>query len=101
MNDGTELGLAPGALLKQMLHLLSEGGIHSTVELARRLGVSEGLVTSMAAGLMRHGYLAPIALDCGTSCSGCWAAESCGRSQTAIPTLTLTPKGRQVCRKSQ
>jgi hypothetical protein len=113
MNDGTKSGAAPGALLNQVLHLLGEGGIHSTAELARRLGVSEGLVTAMAADLMRHGYLAPIALDCGTTCSGCWAprsrgvetsavarglgtAESCGRSETAIPTLTLTPKGRQA-----
>jgi hypothetical protein len=27
---------------------------------------------------------------------GLGTAESCGRSETAIPTLTLTPKGRQA-----
>jgi hypothetical protein len=84
-----------------MLHLLGEGGIHSTAELARRLEVGEGLVTAMAVDLMRHGYLAPIALDCGTSCSGCWAAERCSGSQATAPTLALTAKGRQVSRKSQ
>jgi hypothetical protein len=87
--------MTQAALPDRMLQLLGEGGIHSTAGLARRLGISERLVAAMAEDLTRHGYLTPIAQECGSSCSGCWAATSCGRPESA-PTLALTPKGRRV-----
>ncbi len=96
MSTSAEPGTAQGALLNRMLRLLGEGGIHSTAELARRLGVTEALVGAMAEDLTRHGYLASVALDCGTSCSGCWAAESCGRAEAAPLTLALTSRGRRA-----
>lgn len=84
-----------------MLHLLEEGGIHSTAELARRLETTEALVAALAEHLTRHGYLTPITRDCDAPCSGCWAAGNCGRPAPAFPTLTLTPKGRQAFRRSR
>lgn len=82
----------------RMLQLLEEGGIHSTVELARRLGVTEALIAAVADNLAHRGYLAPVDGGCGTSCSGCWAAGSCDRPQ-ATPMLALTAKGRQAARR--
>jgi FeoC like transcriptional regulator len=81
-----------------MLQLLDEGGIHSTAELARRLEISEGLITAMAGDLTHHGYLTPVESGCGTSCSGCWTAGSCYRPAVA-PMLALTAKGRQAAHR--
>jgi hypothetical protein len=81
-----------------MLQMLEEGGIHSTAELARRLGVTEALITALAEDLARRGYLAPVDDGCGSSCSGCWAAGNCGRPQLT-PMLALTPKGRQAAHR--
>jgi len=80
-----------------MLALLSEGGIASTAGLARRLGVSEGLVGLMAADLARRGYLAPLEGGCHGGCGGCHVAPACA-APGAMPSamLTLTPKGRQA-----
>ena len=89
------------SLVERMLRLLEEGGIHSTAELARRLGTTEALVTAMAENLTHHGYLAPIETGCETSCTGCWAAERCSGSPATAPTLALTPRGRQAVRRPQ
>jgi len=92
--------LAQASLPERMLQLLDEGGIHSTAELARQLETTEAMVAAMAENLARQGYLTPIESGCETSCSGCWAAESCGRSQhTAM--LALTIRGRQAARRLQ
>ena len=83
----------------RMLQLLQEGGIHSTAELARRLGTTEALVAAIAENLTHHGYLSPIESGCGQrSCSGCWVARSCDRPEVA-PMLALTAKGRQAARR--
>jgi hypothetical protein len=84
-----------------MLQLLEEGGIHSTAELARRLGTTEALVAAMAENLTHHGYLTRVETGCETSCTGCWAAGRCSGSQPTAPTLALTPKGRQAPRRSR
>jgi Mn-dependent DtxR family transcriptional regulator len=94
-----ESKLGQPSLPDRMLQLLEEGGIHSTAELARRLGITEGLVAAMAASLTHHGYLTPIETGCKTSCTGCWAAERCSGTQATAPTLALTPKGRQAARR--
>jgi hypothetical protein len=118
MKDSVESKLAQAALPYRMLQMLSEGGIHSTAELARRLGISEVLITAMAGDLARHGYLAPIESDCGKSCSGCWAHRSpgvgtsavarglgtagrCGGTETTTLTLALTPKGHRASRRTR
>ena len=54
-------------MLNDLLRLLGDGGIHSTAELARRLGVNEPLVTAMTGDLTRRGYLAPVDTGCGTA----------------------------------
>ena len=93
-------------LPRQMLALLREGGIASTADLARRLGVSQGLVVVMAAEMTRRGYLARIS-GCQGGCGGCHAVSVCvpsppqgmmGPTREAAPgeMLMLTPKGRQA-----
>ena len=84
------------SVLDELLRLLGDGGIHSTAELARRLDVSEGLVSAMAADLARRGYLEPLEAGCGTGCDGCGLAAACSpsRGNAPAPMLMLTAKGR-------
>jgi DNA-binding MarR family transcriptional regulator len=84
------------SVLDELLRLLNDGGLHSTAELARRLGVTEGLVSAMAADLARRGYLEPIETGCGTGCDGCGLAAACSPAQgdRRAPLLALTAKGR-------
>ncbi len=93
--------MAQGTLLHRVLHLLSDGGIHSTGELARQLGVGEELVRSMADDLAGHGYLAPMAAICPASCSGCQVAPGCHGPETAPRMLALTARGRQAAQRVQ
>jgi hypothetical protein len=83
-------------LPRQMLALLTEGGIASTADLARRLNVSEGLVGAMAEELARRGYLARVS-GCQGGCGGCHAASACATLQNAPGALlVLTSRGRQA-----
>jgi hypothetical protein len=94
-----ESKLVQASLPDRMLQLLEQGGLHSTAELARRLGVTEALIAALVEDLARRGYLAPIDGGCGQrSCSGCWAAVSCERPQST-PIVALTSKGRQAARR--
>lgn len=79
-------------MLNDLLRLLGDGGIHSTAEIARRLGVSEALVTTMTGDLTRRGYLAALDMGCATACDGCGMATAC--AEPRAPLLTLTAKGR-------
>lgn len=88
--------MADGTLLTGMLRLLNEGGIHSTAELARRLGVSEALVVAMADDLTRRGYLTSPEMGCTTTCDGCGLARACAIAGAGL--LTLTAKGRRATR---
>lgn len=57
--------------------MLREGGVHTPVELANRLDVSDRLVEQMLADLSRMGYLRSISSGtCQTVPNG--APESCG-----------------------
>ena len=87
--------MSDGTVLREMLEVLADGGIHATAEVARRIGVSEGLVAAMTEDLARHGYLAPLESGCEAPCSGCWAAGNCNRSEPT-PMMALTLKGRLV-----
>lgn len=85
----------------RLLRLLSAGGIRSTSELAKKLGVSEGLVTMMAEDLMRRGYLVALSGgdECGAGgCSGCSLAAACSvpAVRDRLPLLALTQRGRQM-----
>ncbi len=87
-------------MLKALVQELAQGGGASRAELARRLDVSEGLVSQLLEDLTRRGYLAPLAPPsaCG-GCNGCGlrkAGAGCGTA--ASPPLTgwqLTAKGRR------
>ena len=78
--------------MQRLLELVAEGGVHSYADLARELGVSEGLLGQMIEHLARMGYLRPVAGDCESQCTGCPLAESCA---IGGPTRvwTLTEKG--------
>ena len=63
--------------MQRLLELVAEGGVHSYADLARELGVSEGLLGQMIEHLARMGYLRPVAGDCQSQCPGCPLAETC------------------------
>ena len=67
----------PQTPMTGLLRLLSDGGLHSVTELARRLGLSEPLVAAMVADLDRRGYLAAVGDACGTACVGCGVQQAC------------------------
>jgi hypothetical protein len=86
-------------MLNDLLRLLGDGGIHSTAELARRLGVNETMVTALTGDLTRSGYLAAINTSCATACDGCGVAAACaapGEPASHASLLTLTPKGQRA-----
>ena len=83
-------------MLNDLLRLLSDGGIHSTAELARRLGVNEALLATMTGDLTRRGYLAALDMGCATACDGCGMGATC--SDPRAPLLTLTAKGQAAAR---
>ncbi len=92
--------------MNEMLRVLNEGGIHSTAELARRLGLSEGMVAAMAEDLARHGYLAALDAGCASGCKGCVPAGACppGPPRGTAPKATLfalTGRGRRAARFGQ
>ena len=81
----------------RLLQLVSYGGIRSTAELGKRLGVSEGLVTMMAEDLRRRGYLQAVSNgECVTGCASCGIANSCKLpgADMRLPLLVLTEKGK-------
>jgi hypothetical protein len=85
-------------MLNDLLRLLGDGGIHSTAELARRLGVNEALLATMTGDLTRRGYLAALDMGCGTACDGCGIAAACapGKPDAHASMLTLTAKGQRA-----
>jgi hypothetical protein len=86
-------------MLNDLLRLLGDGGIHSTAELARRLGVSEALVSAMTSDLTRRGYLAALDTGCATACDGCGLSAACaapGEPSAHASLLALTPKGQRA-----
>ena len=89
MKDGSSLPT-------RLLALLSCGGIRSTSELAKRLGVTEALVAMMAEDLTRRGYLQALDGDCGSGCGGCAIVSQCKLPgpEDRLPLLALTEKGK-------
>lgn len=63
--------------MRRLLELVAEGGVHSYADLARELGVSQGLLGQMLEDLARMGYLRPVAGDCESRCTGCPLAKTC------------------------
>jgi len=86
-------------MLRELIGVIAEGQLHSQTELARRLGVSEGLVERMLEDLARMGYLEPIA-GCADQCVACPLAKMCivGHPRRA---WVLRDKGRRAARGGQ
>ncbi len=90
---------ADTSLPMRLLQMVSYGGIRSTAELGRRLGISEGLVTVMAEDLRRRGYLQALSgSECDTGCASCAIVSTCKLPGSAdlLPLLALTEKGKTV-----
>jgi hypothetical protein len=85
------------SLPMRLLQMVSYGGIRSTAELGKRLGVSEALVTMMAEELRRRGYLQAVSCgSCDTGCASCGIVTQCKLPGPAdqLPLLVLTEKGK-------
>jgi hypothetical protein len=87
-------------MLERLLDLLATGGVHTSAELAARLGVSDGLLDQMLTDLSRMGYLrqvgdtacAPSPAAPSSRCGGCPLVGGCavvaGQSSGRIWALT-------------
>jgi len=82
-------------MLRKLLRFIAEGGTRTKTELARELGVSEGLVEQMLEDLARMGYLKSVAGGCEAQCVGCPLARTCAVG-TPTRVWVLTEKGRKV-----
>ena len=80
--------------MRELIRTIAEGRAHTQADLARRLGVSEGLVERMLEDLARMGYLESVA-SCAEECAACPLAKMCivGRPRRA---WVLTEKGRKA-----
>jgi len=80
--------------------MLAEGGVHTPVELAKRLDVSEGLVEQMLADLSRLGYLRSVSSPtCQASpgadfepCADCPLSSACSVCEPGSQVWALTQK---------
>ena len=79
-------------MLRKLLQQVAEGGVRTRAELARKLGVSEGLVEQMLEDLARMGYLRPVAGGCDAHCAACPLAKTCAVG-TPTRIWALTEKG--------
>ena len=83
-------------MLKRLLELMAEGGVHSYATLAGQLGVSTGLLEQMLQDLARMGYVAPVGGACDTSqCRHCPLGGRC-TTDTRGNVWVLTEKGVQT-----
>ena len=86
-------------MLKRLLRLVAEGGVHSYATLADQLDVSKGLLEQMLRDLVWMGYIAPVGGACDTSqCHHCPLGGSCA-TDTQGNVWALTDKGMQAARK--
>jgi len=65
-------------MLERLLGLVATGGVHSYKALAQELNVTEALLDSMIADLVRLGYLRPTEGTCEGRCQGCPKSGTCG-----------------------
>jgi len=82
-------------MLRELLRLMAQGGVRTRAELARELGVSEGLVEQMLEDLARMGYLKPVEGSCASQCTACPLAKTCAAG-TPARIWALTEKGLRL-----
>lgn len=73
-------------MLRRIMQLLEQGGVHTIANLAVALDTNEALVEQMIEGLARHGYLVPLE-GCSTQCATCPAqglCQSCVSTQSRL-----------------
>lgn len=92
-------------MLRELVRTIAEGQAHSQVELARRLGVSEGLLEQMLEDLAQMGYLIQVAGGCAEQRTACPLARICIAGQPR-KAWVLTEKGQRAaeggqCRETQ
>jgi hypothetical protein len=81
-------------MIEQLLRFLTEGGVHSYEDMAKRLSISIPLLEMMLEDLSRLGYLRPVDSASGAHCTGC-STGSC--SITGPGRLwALTDKGTRA-----
>jgi hypothetical protein len=91
-------------MLKEVLQEMSKGNVYGRADLARRLGISEGLLSLIMEDLARKGYLAALDTPSGCSvCGGCGgskACNGCGSSEaTVLKGWALTAKGLEAAKR--
>ncbi len=93
-------------MLRKVLQAMFTGDVHSHADLARRLDISEGLLSQMMEDLARKGYLAALdtSLDC-EGCGGCGGDKACGGcgfdETNELKGWALTAKGRKAAERRQ
>ncbi len=68
-------------MLERLLSIITTDGVQTTDGLARRLGVTAGLVEMMLADLQHMGYIRD--MSCGSCCSGCGLAGECSHTSSS------------------
>jgi hypothetical protein len=63
-------------MLRRILQLLEQGGVHTVADLAAVLDTSEALAEQMIESLAQRGYLIPL-VDCSATCATCHARGLC------------------------
>jgi len=83
-------------MLTQLLRMLADGKVYNSVQLARALDVTQGMITPMLEDLERRGYVQHLRLGCEEGkCKGCAYSKSCSPT-TALSGWALTDKGREM-----
>ena len=83
-------------MLRRFLETIQAGDVQSLQDIARRLGISLGMVLQIAKDLTEKGYLQEIGSDCAEpqkGCSDCAASHAC---QVTVRHWFLTDKGRSA-----
>jgi hypothetical protein len=89
-------------MLTKILQTLASGSVTSHADLARRLDVSEDMLTHMLGDLVRKGYVtSPTDTDedqsCAGGCGGCKSCHGCPSGTIPAPRgWTLTAKGQRL-----
>lgn len=81
-------------MLRKILQLLEQGGVHTVADLAAALDTSEVLAEQMIESLAQRGYLTPLG-DCSTTCTTCPARSLCQSPVSTQPrVLAFRPRAK-------
>ncbi len=82
-------------MLEELLRLIAKGSVHSSKELANKLGISEPLLDRMLEDLKRMGYLRLSSESCSAKCEHCPISAACAVGH-AGRVWVLTEAGRRM-----